>query len=199
MAGTTSTPEENALQEEVISVSNLASNIQALTSLRSHVVSMMNRATAAFVFSIIGAAYQMISLYVAVLIDRNMSPFFYFTVGYYTLFLTGFIVIWSASHILEDWKGRITWPSIILVLGIANLASVVMSDYAQTSSIQGSATYGDYCYSLWTVTNRHWRDSRFLRRAAILKRAWPRSFGSRLIQGQDFDVKRRRKATGGPM
>jgi peptidoglycan/LPS O-acetylase OafA/YrhL len=101
---------------------------------------MMNRATAAFVFSIIGAAYQMISLYVAVLIDRNTSPFFYFTVGYYTLFLTGFIVIWSASHILEDWKGRITWPSIILVLGIANLASVVMSDYAQTSPIQGSAT-----------------------------------------------------------
>jgi len=103
-------------------------------------VSMVNRATAAFVFSIIGAAYQMISLYVAVLIDRNTSPFFYFTVGYYTLFLTGFIVIWSASHVLEDWKGRITWPSIILVLGIANLASIIMSDYAQTSPIQGSTT-----------------------------------------------------------
>jgi hypothetical protein len=140
MAGTTTTPEENALQEQVAAVNNSATNLQALTSLRSHVVSMVNRATAAFVFSIIGAAYQMISLYVAVLIDRNTSPFFYFTVGYYTLFLTGFIVIWSASHILEDWKGRITWPSIILVLGIANLASVVMSDYAQTSPIQGSTT-----------------------------------------------------------
>jgi len=140
MAGTTTTSKENTLQEEVTAVSTAASNLQALTSLRSHVVSMVNRATAAFVVSIIGAAYQMISLYVAVLIDRNTSPFFYFTVGYYTLFLTGFIVIWSASHILEDWKGRITWPSIILVLGIANLASIIMSDYAQTSPIQGSTT-----------------------------------------------------------
>jgi len=140
MAGTTITSKENTLQEEVTSVSTAASNLQALTSLRSHVVSMVNRATAAFAFSIVGAAYQMISLYVAVLIDRNTSPFFYFTVGYYTLFLTGFIVIWSASHILEDWKGRITWPSIILVLGIANLASIIMSDYAQTSPIQGSTT-----------------------------------------------------------
>ena len=139
MAGTTTTSKENTLQEEVTAVSTAASNLQALTSLRSHVVSMVNRATLAFVSSIIGAAYQMISLYVAILIDRNTSPF-YFTVGYYTLFLTGFIVIWSASHILEDWKGRITWPSIILVLGIANLASIIMSDYAQTSPIQGSTT-----------------------------------------------------------
>ena len=44
--------------------------------------------------------------------DHN-TPVYYYTIGYDTLFLTSFIAFWSASHILEDWKGRITWPSII--------------------------------------------------------------------------------------
>ena len=139
--GRTTATDENSLQEKVtLSCYVKSSTRQSVNYSQVSMVSMVNRATVAFVFSIIGAAYQMISLYVAVLVDRSTSPFFYFTVGYYTLFLTGFIVIWSASHILEDWKGRITWPSIILVLGVANLASVIMSDYAQTSPIQGSAT-----------------------------------------------------------
>src|SRR2546430_11558334 len=81
---------------------------------------MANRATAAFVFSIIGAAYQMTSLYVAVLVDRNTYLYNY-GYGYETLFFSSFFVFWSASHLLEDWKGRITWPSIILGLGAANL------------------------------------------------------------------------------
>ena len=102
---------------------------------------MANRATAAFILSIIGAAYQMIAIYVASLVDRNWALNYYGYFGYQTLFFTSFLVIWSASHILEDWRGRITWPSIILALGITNLYLVIMAYYAQTSSpIQYSNT-----------------------------------------------------------
>ena len=96
---------------------------------------MANRATAAFVFSIIGASYQLISLYIAVLIDRSTNPFYY-TVSFDSFFLTSLIVIWSASHILEDWKGRIAWPSIILALGIANMSTVIIAYYIQNSATQ---------------------------------------------------------------
>jgi hypothetical protein len=95
---------------------------------------MPNRATAAFVFSITGAVYQLTSLFVAAVVDRNAS-FYLYNLGYETLFFTSFIVVWSASHILEDWKGRITWPSIILGIGIANLSTIILSYYAQTSPI----------------------------------------------------------------
>jgi len=100
---------------------------------------MANRATAAFILSIIGAAYQMIAIYVASLVDRNWALNYYGYFGYQTLFFTSFLVIWSASQVLEDWKGRITWPSIILGLGVANLSTVIMAYYAQTSPIQNSS------------------------------------------------------------
>src|SRR5947209_20271524 len=96
---------------------------------------MANRAIAAFAFSIVGSAYQMISLYVAGLIDRNTS-LIYYNYGYEILFFSGLIVIWSASHILEDWKGRIAWPSIILALGIANMSTVIIAYYIQNSATQ---------------------------------------------------------------
>jgi len=96
---------------------------------------MANRATAAFVFSIIGAAYQMTSLYVAVLVDRNTYLYNY-GYGYETLFFSSFFVFWSGSHLLEDWKGRITWPSIILGLGAANLSTIILGYYAQNSPPQ---------------------------------------------------------------
>src|SRR5713101_8857854 len=99
---------------------------------------MAKRTTAAFVLAVIGAAYQMISLYVAALVDRNTYLYNY-GYGYETLFFSSFFVFWSASHLLEDWKGRITWPSIILGLGVANLSTVIMAYYAQTSPIQNSS------------------------------------------------------------
>jgi hypothetical protein len=77
----------------------------------------------------------MISLFVASLVDRNTS-LIYYDYGYETLFFSSFLVIWSASHILEEWKGRITWPAIILGVGIANLSAIIMAYYAQTSVIQ---------------------------------------------------------------
>ena len=96
---------------------------------------MLNRAIQAFAFSIIGASYQMMSLYVAAVIDR--SSFLYnYAYGYETLFFSSFIAIWSASHLLEDWRGRITWPSIILALGVANLSTIILGYYAQNSPLQ---------------------------------------------------------------
>ena len=77
----------------------------------------------------------MISVYAAGLVDRNTS-LIYYSYGNETLFFTSFLVIWSASRILEDWKGRITWPSIIIVIGIANISAIIMAYYAQTSAIQ---------------------------------------------------------------
>jgi uncharacterized protein YneF (UPF0154 family) len=100
---------------------------------------MMNRATAAFGFSIIGAAYQMISLYVGALVDGNTYLYNY-GYGYETLFFSSFFVFWSASHLIEDWRGRITWPSIILGLGVANLATVILGYYVQNSRVQIAST-----------------------------------------------------------
>jgi len=73
---------------------------------------MVNRAAATFVVAITRAIFQMIAAHLAGIVDRN-TPVYYYMIGYDTLFLTSFIAFWSASHILEDWKGRITWPSII--------------------------------------------------------------------------------------
>ena len=81
----------------------------------------------------------MISAYLANLVDRN-TPVYYYTIGYDTLFLTSFIAFWSASHILEDWKGRITWPSIIFGVGIANLSTIMLVYYGQISQLQNSST-----------------------------------------------------------
>ena len=100
---------------------------------------MANRATIAFVFAIIGAAYQMLSLYVAALVDRNTYLYNY-GYGYETLFFSSFFVFWSANHLIEDWRGRITWPSIILGLGVANLASVILGYYVQNSPLQIAST-----------------------------------------------------------
>jgi hypothetical protein len=92
---------------------------------------MVNRATAAFVFSIIGAAYQIISPGMAALADGGTSAYYYiitFNSQLLTsLLLTSFVVIWSATHILEDWKGRITWPSIMLALGLVELWNIVLA------------------------------------------------------------------------
>ena len=99
----------------------------------------MNKATAAFVLAIIGAAYQMISLYVAALVDVNTYVYNY-GYGYETLFFSSFFVFWSASHLIEDWRGRITWPSIILGLGVANLATVILGYYVPYSRAQIAST-----------------------------------------------------------
>src|SRR5947209_12513207 len=100
---------------------------------------MTNRATVAFVFSIIGSSYQMTSLFLAVLVDRSNTPFYY-TISFQSLFLASFVTVWSASHLLEDWKGRITWPSITLGVGVANLSTVLIAYYVQITPVPISST-----------------------------------------------------------
>ena len=99
---------------------------------------MVNRATATFVFSIIGAAYQIISPGMAALADGNASAYYYIIAFNSQLLtsvlLTSFVVIWSATHILEDLKGRITWPSIVFALGIVDLWNIVLA-YTTPSAV----------------------------------------------------------------
>ena len=86
---------------------------------------MVNKATIAFAFSVVGAGYQLISPYIAALANGNSLSFLY-TYGLETLILSSFIVFWGASHLVEDWKGRLTWPFLIFVLGVANFSSVIL-------------------------------------------------------------------------
>jgi double zinc ribbon protein len=58
-------------------------------------------------------------------------------------------------------------------------------DLADTGVWHCIIIYADYCNSLWTVTNRDWRYSRFLCCAAIFPRAGPRCLGSRVIDRYD--------------
>jgi len=48
-------------------------------------------------------------------------------------------VFWGASHLLEDWKGRITWPFLIFALGIANLSSIIMAYYIPNNFAQSTS------------------------------------------------------------
>ena len=96
---------------------------------------MVNKATVAFAFSVFGAAYQMISPYVAALANGNNLTYLY-TYFLQTLILSSFIVFWGASHLVEDWKGRITWPFLIFVLGVANFSTIIMV-YFTPSNILG--------------------------------------------------------------
>src|SRR5947207_13545025 len=81
----------------------------------------------------------MMPLYVAVLVDRSTTPFYY-TISFQSLFLSSFVVVWSASHILADWKGRITWPSITLGVGDANVSTVLIAYYVQITPVPISST-----------------------------------------------------------
>lgn len=101
---------------------------------------MAKRLTAGFVFSIIGATYQMISLYIAVAVDRNTSVVYY-AYGFIDVNISSVIAIWSAAHFLEDWKGRITWPFIVFALGVANLSTVYLTFvYQNYPSVSPSGT-----------------------------------------------------------
>src|SRR5438094_10637036 len=112
MADTTTTPEENTLQEEVTSASSTASNRHPLTSLHSHVVSMVNRAAATFVVAITRAVFQMIAAHIADIVNRNKTEYYY-TIDYYNMILTNYITFLSGSNIIEEIKSRMTTPYII--------------------------------------------------------------------------------------
>lgn len=99
---------------------------------------MVTKATIAFGFSVVGAAYQLISPYVAALANGSYLSYLV-TYGLETLILSSFIVFWGASHLVEDWKGRITWPFLTFVLGVANFSSIIMV-YFTPSNLLGIPT-----------------------------------------------------------
>lgn len=86
---------------------------------------MVNKATIAFAFSVVGAAYQLLSPYVAALANGNGLSYLY-TYSLETLMLSSFIVFWGASHLVEDWRGRVTWPFLTFVLGVANFSGIIL-------------------------------------------------------------------------
>ncbi|HZY93774.1 MAG TPA: hypothetical protein VFE98_02810 [Candidatus Bathyarchaeia archaeon] len=88
---------------------------------------MATRATIAFVLSIIGATYQIMSFGLAALVDLRASSLYLYYGGFTDTFLLTLVTFWAASHLLEDWKGRATWPAIILALGIANVSNLVIA------------------------------------------------------------------------
>ena len=129
MGRTAAPTEEGTIQETVaLCLSERPRAVKALTTLQPWSASMANKATVGFLFSVTGGAYQIISPYVAAIVDRNSSPYYY-VYSFETLILTSFLMFWGASHLLEDWKGRITWPFLIFALGIANLSSIIMAYY----------------------------------------------------------------------
>jgi MFS family permease len=133
VAGTT-TDEEDTVQERLATASPQHFDCQSVNYSSRQPECMATRATISFVFSIIGSSYQMASLFLGVLVDRTSTPFYY-TISYQSLFLAALVSIWSASHLLEDWKGRITWPSIILGIGVASLSIVLVTYYIQATPL----------------------------------------------------------------
>ena len=94
---------------------------------------MAERATvAAFVFSLLGATYQMVSLALAYLIDHQF-PYYYY-VGIYSSYFNSFavlVVFWALAHLMDKQDSRrTTWSGIILAIGAANLVDLILAWYS---------------------------------------------------------------------
>ena len=86
---------------------------------------MATRTTVAFVLSVIGGTYQIMSLGLGVLVDSRASIYFYYS--FTSTIVPTLVTFWAASHLLEDWKGRATWPAIILALAVASLSNLIIA------------------------------------------------------------------------
>lgn len=84
--------------------------------------------TLAFVFSLLGAVYQLISLGLAYYVDRQFSYFVYIGLGTYVNSFDTLIVFWSIAHLMDERDTRrTTWPAILLGIGVANLANLIVA------------------------------------------------------------------------
>src|SRR6266498_413511 len=83
-------------------------------------------ALAAFVLSMLGATYQMLSYGLAFLVD-NRTSFYYYNTIFGLNIIANFLVFWAASHLVGQRTYRsIAWPSIILAIGAANLGNMII-------------------------------------------------------------------------
>ena len=86
----------------------------------------------AFVFSLLGATYQMVSLALAYLIDHQF-PYYYY-VGIYSSYFNSFailVIFWALAHLMDKQDSRrTTWSGIILAIGVANLVDLILAWYS---------------------------------------------------------------------
>ena len=90
---------------------------------------MAERATVvAFVFSLLGATYQMVSIGLAYLIDHQFPYYYYIGIsGYFNSFAI-LVTFWALAHLMDKEESRLTtWSVIILGIGVANLANLIIA------------------------------------------------------------------------
>lgn len=82
----------------------------------------------AFVFSLLGAIYQLISLGLAYYVDRQLSYFVFIGLGTYVNSFDTLIVFWSIAHLMDERDSRrTTWPAILMGIGVANLTNLIIA------------------------------------------------------------------------
>lgn len=189
--------EEGTIQETVaLCQSERTRAVKALTTLQPRSASMANRATVGFLFSVTGGAYQIISPYVAAVVDRNSSPYYY-VYSFETLILTSFLVFWGR----EPSSGRLEGPN---NLALPNLRTRHRKPVQYHHGILHPKHFAIFdpessveCYAIidpWTTPHNHWRNRRLPRSKAFLTRR-PCSPRSRLTNpGTSNQQRRMRRA-----
>lgn len=82
----------------------------------------------AFVITLLGATYQMISYALGYLIDHQFIFFYYIGLGSYLNSFGILIIFWAMAHLLDKQDSRrTTWPAIILGIGVADLANLLIA------------------------------------------------------------------------
>jgi len=92
-------------------------------------------AVAAFVLSLLGASYQMISYGLAYLIDSRYNYNYFFGIYGSWILISTLVVFWAIGHLLDSRDSQsVAWPSIILAMGVADLGNLIIiwntPDYA---------------------------------------------------------------------
>lgn len=91
---------------------------------------MSSRASiAAFVLSLLGVTYQMMSYSIAYLVDNryNYLSLYYGLAAYFDIFAL-LVAFWALSHLLvNQGPQRAIWPAIIFAIGVANLGNLIIT------------------------------------------------------------------------
>src|SRR5947199_10857353 len=84
-------------------------------------------AIAAFVLSLLGAAYQMLAYGLAYLVDNRHNYAYYFGIGGVWIFIATVVVFWAISHLMDSRDPqRAASPAIITAMGAAILGNMII-------------------------------------------------------------------------
>jgi len=84
-------------------------------------------AVVAFVLSLIGATYQMISYGVEFLIYTRYNYSYVFGVSGSMILIGTLVVFWAIGDLGDNRDSQnVAWPSIILAMGVANLGNLII-------------------------------------------------------------------------